>query len=39
VKLIDWIKRNLAAITTTVVVAALITGAVAIAYMLSQVSP
>lgn len=38
-KLINWIKRNLEAIKTTVVVAALITTAVAIAYMLSQVSP
>jgi len=39
VKLIDWIKRNLEAVKTTVVVGALITAAVAIAYMLSQVSP
>lgn len=38
-KLINWIKRNLEAIKTTVVVTALITAAVAIAYMLSQVSP
>lgn len=38
-KLISWIKRNLEALTTVVVVACLISGAVFVAYMLSQVSP